>query len=115
MRLTQQRQIINAAMAGTRPAQIARDTGIGVYSIYGTLSAARKQGFAIPRFNGGGLTRQRLGQELRFMIPPDIAAELLTQADALNMRPAELARQLITTICEDRMIPAVLDLEEPNG
>ena len=108
-------QIINAALAGTRPAQIARDTGVSVYSVYATLSAARKAGINVPRFNGGGLARVRLGQELRFMLPPDIAAELLTQADALNMRPAELARQLITTICEDRMIPAVLDVEGPDG
>lgn len=108
-------RVLSLAIQGTRPADIARETGLGVYTIYALLSTARKQGHAIPRFTGNGITRQRLGQELRFMVAPDIATRLIEEADRRNLRPAELARQLITTIADDNLFSAVLETEGEDG
>lgn len=102
-------QIIARAKAGTPPARISADMGVSVYTVYTALRKARAAGQDVPRFHGGGMNRTTLGQELRFLIPPDIAADLVKQAQARNLRPAELCRDIITAAIEDKLIPALLN------
>ena len=106
--MTKRDQIIELALRGVRPAQIAADTGIQLSTVYTTVCKARRNGHPIPEFPR---TRNATAptQELRFTIDHDVARVLAIHATARNTTPGRLAKELINIIAEDGLVGSVLD------
>lgn len=107
--MTQSKQIIDLARQRVRPAEISSRLGCPVYSVYTALKKARAQGHDIPPFEGGSPGRTTIGQELRFLLPPDVAASLNAEAKARGIPPRKLASAIITAVCDDGIFDAVLE------
>ena len=107
--MTQSARIIDLARQRVRPAEISQRIGCPVYSVYTALKKARAQGHDIPPFEGGSRGRTTIGQELRFLLPPDVAASLNAEAKARGIPPRKLAAAIITAVCDDRLFDAVLE------
>lgn len=101
-------QIITMAIKGTRPGEIAAETGIALSTVYTVVSKARRNGQTIPIFPRISNTSAP-AQELRFTIDHATAAILQAQAKGKGVRATSLARDLITAICEDGLFTAVLE------
>lgn len=109
---TQTQRIIDLARERVRPAEISAQLGCPVYSVYTALKKARAQGHDIPPFEGGSRGRTTIGQELRFLLPPDVAASLNAEAEARGMPPRKLASAIISAVCDDRLFDAVLEEDQ---
>lgn len=115
--MTKAATIIEAARTGTRPGEIARRHGIHVSTVYSTLKNARRRGLPIPRFQGTppiGTAPVGIGQEVRFLICPDVAARLTAEAARRLTTPRQLVRDIFTAVVEDNLFDAVLD-EAPDA
>jgi hypothetical protein len=108
--MTKTEQIIADALAHKPPRQIAKERGLNVYTIYRALRIARQRGIDVPRFAGGRRgTTDDIGQEIRFLIDPDVHARLVAEAAARGTSPRTLVRRIMAALVEDDLFAAVLD------
>lgn len=109
----QKHRILDAARAGTRPLLIAQECAAPLSTVYSVISKARVNGADIPHFPTSKITRESgktaPQQEIRFYIDAETAATLQAEALRRGFRPARLARNLITSICDDGLFTAVLE------
>lgn len=109
--MNRKQQVIDQAMAGNRPPQIAMDTGLQLSTVYTYLSAARRDGLEIPHFERTAIPSRGIAQptELRFFIDAEAACRLQKQAAARGVSLAALAKTIIGTVAEDDLFNAVLE------
>ena len=107
--MTKGEQIIELARQRVRPAEISLRLGCPVNSVYTALKKARADGHDIAPFQGGTRGRTTIGQELRFLLPPDVATRLQGEARTRGTTPRKLASALLTAICDDDLFNAVLE------
>ena len=104
--------ILERALDGQRPKLIAQDLSCTITTVYSAIHNARKRGHAIPHYSTGRVPVHGGGeavQEIRFNLPRDAAILLTAEAKRRNLPPSRLAREMITTICDDTMFTAILD------
>lgn len=97
------------ARAGIRPAIIARELTININTLYGILRQSRLRGDAFPACGMGPLPYDGPAVQMRVRIPPSVADALKGAADARDITRAELCRQLLEAIVEDRLIDPIID------
>lgn len=106
------RDIIARAMRRDEPLKIARETGLPASYVQGVLSAARKRGVELPRFN----TRARRDvTKRRLACHEDAANAFLALAHARAEDPADLLTRLVIAIARDDLVDAILDEGETDA
>lgn len=102
-------RIINMALAGTAPREIAVALGIEREAVYTAITMARRRGVDIPRFKGGPPSGEvRGGKNVR--IPRTVYHVLHDEALRRGLPgPGALVTAILTAVCEDRLFDAVLE------
>jgi hypothetical protein len=101
--------IIELALQGVVPAEIAAETGTQVRYVYHVISTARRAGHDIPQFPRGRNSHGMCGVHMRFNINQRTASALEIEATARGVSSTRLAKTLIETIARDGIWNAVLD------
>jgi transposase len=109
--MTKKAIIITLALKGLRPAEIAQQANLNVYTVYQALRHARNAGVNIPRYQGGRTPHDpnRPMQEIRMLVDPDVAKSLKAEADRRGIQQRQLIRQVLTAVTEDDLFGAVLE------
>lgn len=106
LKMTARDRVVQMALGGTPPREIARKTGLSVNTIYSDLSWARKNGVDLPHFTTGA--ERRSGTRV-VNVPDHILAALSHAALARGVSTPKLVERLLTAIARDDLVEAVLD------
>lgn len=100
-----EQRIIELALDGIRPSEIARIVNRTPATVYGYVYSARKKGVAIPEFRKGAPKGSHI------WVPRRSVVMLRKAARRRNLTPDQLAEKLLATVATSGLIDAVLDDE----
>ncbi len=101
--------VIELALKGILPRDIAARTGLSLNTVYSDLREARRKGQNIPRFVGGLRTGESRAQFVSFQLRLEDTRTLEAHAGARGMSVQTLAKRLLERIERDDLVTAVLD------
>ncbi len=99
------KQVVDMAIKGVRPAEIATRTGLSINTIYCDLSAARKDGVDIPKFTTGRARGLSKGRRVTLSVPRSLEAQAILR----GINTGQLAELLLARIASDNLVDAILD------
>lgn len=100
-------RIIALARQGTPPREIAPTLGLPIYRVYKTIADARRRGIELPRFGGGRPKGE--GEEIRFLLPRDVASRLGLEATRRGISRRLLILSILFAVADDDLFNAVLE------
>lgn len=107
-RRTKTAAIVDLAMKGASRTEISAQVGATMGTISAILSKARRDGQPIPKAKSGRKTVIHCGRKTVNFQSSTIDA-LIPEAAARGIEVADLIRDLVATIAEDRIVGAILD------
>lgn len=106
-----QQRVIDMALGGTPPSEIARITGLSINTVNSDLYSARKSGAKIPDFRKG--RTRKLGHDVR--IPLNALNAIEREARRRGLTANYLAGMILIHVAERNMIKTILPEGERHG